>query len=223
MTGLSLKQREMVDVGYGDYGCGMDAQRTLHSFFMQSRPVLGRLCLRWAQGNRHDAEDLLSDAVMRLMEAQRASCTPIENPMAWVVTVIANLGRDRLRKNARWGLSPGAELELQPRLESGPDSTAIARCELRELALKLRCLTVPQSEALLARGLGNDYEDIAEALRITSASARKLVQLARAGLRSASAEVQSSISTCTRRTPSRNSWLSARRSTTLPKSATPAT
>jgi len=100
---------------------------------------------------------------------------------------------------------------------------AIARCELQELAQQLQRLTAPQSEALLARGLGSDYEDIAEALRVSSANARKLVQLARAVLRSASRETQPSSSIDTRRTPSRSSWLSARRSTTSPKSATPAT
>jgi RNA polymerase sigma factor (sigma-70 family) len=207
----------------------MNAQRTaadwLDSFLKQSRPALRRVCLRWARGNRADADDLLSDGVMRLMEAHRASRVPIENPMAWLVAVIANLGRDRLRTNSRRGVSSlgETELEQQSRPGSGPDSTAIARCELQELSLQLRHLTAPQSEALLARGLGSDYADIAESLCVSSANARKLVQLARAGLRSASREHQPSPSIRTRRTPSRSSWLSARRSTRSPKSATPAT
>ena len=57
------------------------------------RPRLLRLCLRWTQGNLPDAEDLLSEAWLRAMEA-RIDASSIRRPFSFLATIIANLGRE---------------------------------------------------------------------------------------------------------------------------------
>lgn len=61
-----------------------------------SRAQLLKLCLRFTRGHLSDAEDLLSDAFLRAMEAQTRGLD-VTSPFGFSATVMANVARDRLR------------------------------------------------------------------------------------------------------------------------------
>src|SRR5690348_7861020 len=60
-----------------------------------SRSVLLRRCMCWTKGDALEAEDLLSDAYVRGLEAAGNARSCIHTPLKWWSTIIANLGRDR--------------------------------------------------------------------------------------------------------------------------------
>ena len=164
-------------------------QRLLH-YWSVSRGELERLCLHWTRGHRSDAEDLLSEAILRAAEAERGGPNEVANPRAWLATIIANLGRDRLRARGRETLTDYSEIEpeFSAAAVHAPASAPTDKEHLAEIADRLACLTPVQRYVLLAHGLGETYREIARQLRVSEASARKLAQLARRSVR-ASAEL----------------------------------
>lgn len=161
----------------------------LQHYWSVSRGELERLCLRWSRGHRSDAEDLLSEAILRAAEAERSGSQEPANPRAWLATVIANLGRDRLRARGRETLTDYSEEEPEfvEATLAVHASTVRAKDDLAELARCIVGLTPVQRHVLLAHGLGETYREIARRLQVSEASARKQAQLARNVLR-ASAE-----------------------------------
>src|SRR4051812_44869118 len=71
------------------------------ALFRRYEPRVTRLCLRWARGHRADAQDLLAEAYLKAVSASEQRGTPVDNPLAWLSTVIANLARDRQRVRRR--------------------------------------------------------------------------------------------------------------------------
>jgi RNA polymerase sigma factor (sigma-70 family) len=147
------------------------------------RAALLSLCLRWTNGNRAEAEDLLGDACVRILEGDYRTGAQVGSPVAFWATVINNLGRDRIRRTRRWKLeSPDDDSSVLGALPA-PTISAEQQLFLREClaatARKLTLLTPKQRNALLLRSRGLDYSVIGESLQTTAANSRKLVETAR--------------------------------------------
>src|SRR6478752_4523935 len=85
--------------------------------FEAERPRLTGLAYRLL-GSLADAEDVVQDAWLRWMAADRAA---IVNPPAWLTTVVSRRGLDRLRQRKRPGDDP-----LAPAGGLSPTSLATA-------------------------------------------------------------------------------------------------
>jgi RNA polymerase sigma-70 factor, ECF subfamily len=151
--------------------------------WLTRRVELERICLHWSRGCRSDAEDLLSDALTRALEAA-PEADALSSPRAWLAAIIANLGRDRWRR---------ASQEVPLDCQSHPDALIVDRAlcddaldtrrELARLLGRESGLTSAQRHILFGRCMGESYRDIAQSLEITESLARKLAQQARVQLR----------------------------------------
>jgi RNA polymerase sigma factor (sigma-70 family) len=156
----------------------------LDAFFRQYNPSLSRLCARWARGHREDAQDLLAEAYLRAVRATERGLLPADNPIAWVSSIIANLARDQQRaRSRRAGPRDDDLLETVCDPSCGSDALLATRQLLSETLGHVRALSPAQRAALLARSVGESYEEIAAQLGTSPANARKLVQTARGELR----------------------------------------
>ena len=151
--------------------------------WLSGRSALFRLCLRWTNGNRAEAEDLLSDACVRILEGEYRAVGEVDSPIALWATVINNLGRDRIRHTRRWKLESRTDDSSVLGALPAPTISAEQQLFLREClaatARKLTLLTPKQRSALLLRSRGLDYSVIGESLHTTAANSRKLVETAR--------------------------------------------
>jgi RNA polymerase sigma factor (sigma-70 family) len=164
------------------------AETELCTFWRTHRGALRRHCEWWTRGQAEDADDLLGEALLRVLEALRCGTQHVVNRGAWWSAVISNLARDRLRERARRGLRLRVEHDAesaQATLDPGPSIERVldARRELAATLSLLRRVPAAQRRALVARGEGHDYSLIALELGTSSANARKLVQLGRDKLR----------------------------------------
>lgn len=151
--------------------------------WLVSRPRLLRLCLRFTRGNLSEAEDLLSEACLKAIEASYQG-TNIESPLAFSTTIIANLARDQHRA-ARRGLMARPLLDTDSGLVSSapsPDEQLCAREALQQALDQLERVPGRQRCALLLRTQGDDYSGIARTMGTSEQNARKLVQVARAAV-----------------------------------------
>jgi RNA polymerase sigma-70 factor (ECF subfamily) len=153
-----------------------------------ARRALYKICLRCAHGDATEADDLLAEATLRVMEASHPAQDPIGNPISWWATIIRNIARDRHRQRVcRRELQEGLPVD-----ESAEDSCShvldglsyiLARRELRSTFEAIERLPERQRQALLLRASGADYDEIAKEVGTTYANTRKLVQVARRQLR----------------------------------------
>jgi RNA polymerase sigma factor (sigma-70 family) len=155
--------------------------------WLTRRGELERICLHWSRGCRSDAEDLLSDALTRALEAEPAR-EAISSPRAWLSAIIANLGRDRWRRAGQ-----EVPLDLQQShpevlIAEGGDEGLDTRRELARLLGREGGLTSAQRHILAERCLGESYREIARSLGMSESLARKLAQQARAQLRGSTTE-----------------------------------
>ena len=151
------------------------------------RALLG-LCLRWTRGNVAEAEDLLGDACLRILEGSTGGAPQVASPMAFWATVINNLGRDRIRRARRWKFERddqhSSALGALPAETVSADQQVFLKECLAATDRQLRLLNEKQRTALLLRGRGVGYSGIGELLATSPANARKLVEMARRQLNS---------------------------------------
>jgi RNA polymerase sigma factor (sigma-70 family) len=161
------------------------AQSRLTDAWIGRRNVLFRVCLRWTRWNRHDAEDLLGDACLRVLEA-RPRAGEVSSVVGYSTKIIENLARDRQRSLVRTDMHLFAETEKWPSAAGvSPYAVASARETLSRTLEVLDGVPRRQRAALLLRSLGDDYARIALEVGTSKANARKLVQLARAAVQTA--------------------------------------
>jgi RNA polymerase sigma factor (sigma-70 family) len=153
----------------------------LWATWTENRTYYHCLCLRWVRGNRHDAEDVMSEAAIKLMELDLRAAAEVHNPRSWIARVLHNLCADLGRKTIRARAIEevcttirAAVDELTPdaRLHENRVGTRVAEV-VEELPECLRSVLVMR----LADGLS--YKQIAGRLGITDATARKRAQLGR--------------------------------------------
>ncbi len=158
---------------------------------LAERSSLLGICLRWTRGNFTEAEDLLGDACLRVLECDEREPDEAGRSLAFWATVINNLGRDRNRRTRRWNFdyqhrSSDTLGTLPARTISAEQQVFLKEC-LVAADRGLAQLNDRQRTAILLRSAGIDYSEIGEALSTTSANARKIVETARAALKRASA------------------------------------
>lgn len=136
-------------------------------------------CLRWVNGNRAEAEDLLGDAWLRLLEASNRQGAPPCNHGSFLLTVIDNLGRDRLRRARRWQQGGLNEYESLEALTTTAEHLLLLRERLVSTAQQLDTMKDKERAALMLRSSGVEYVAIAAALATSEMNARKLVETAR--------------------------------------------
>lgn len=169
-----------------EYGAGEIEKLT--AVWKSSHEILLRKCMHWTRGNARDAEDLLGEACLRVLESARRSEIPVAAPLHWWTIVIGNLGRDR-RRRARLRLvvrDPQIRVGEIPDGAASLDQIVSAREKLEQARLAFRRLPGSRGTALVFRCDGEPYEEIARRLQITTTNARKQVQLARTALRQSS-------------------------------------
>lgn len=155
--------------------------------FSSTRRALYKVCLRCAHGDPAEADDLLAEASLRVIEAIEPTQDAIVNPMSWWTTIIRNIARDRHRQRVcrrelpeSVGVDDAAE--HSSRALDGL-SYILARRELRTAFEAISRLPERQRRALLLRAIGAEYDEIAREVGTTYANTRKLVQVARRQLR----------------------------------------
>ncbi len=158
--------------------------------WLDERSVLLGICLRWTHGNLAEAEDLLGDACVRVLEGERHELDEpaLQRPVAFWATVINNLGRDRWRRNRRWNFDYEEQDSEFPKALAAGSISAEHHVFLKECLTAadrgLARLSDRQRTAILLRSTGIDYSEIGDALSTNSTNARKIVETARTALRS---------------------------------------
>lgn len=148
--------------------------------WLTRRSTLERICLHWTRGCRSDAEDLLSDALARALEAPPPP-EAVSSPCAWLTTIIANLGRDRWRRANHEVHADPRQCQLDE-LTTGQIPCDDALDTRRKL---MRCLghesglSSVQRHVLIERGVGESYRNIARSLNMSESTTRKVAQQAR--------------------------------------------
>lgn len=161
---------------------------TVFAPWLSKRPVLLNLCLRWTRGNLAEAEDLLGEACLRVLEGGLQDREEVSRPVAFWATVINNLGRDRSRSRRRWKFdrqeaAPSSLGQLPAPTISAEQQVFLNEC-LTATAQDLSHLCERQRTAVLLRSGGLNYSEVGRALGTSEANARKLVETARRFLNS---------------------------------------
>ena len=144
--------------------------------------------VRYRLNDEHLAEDIASDAFVRLLEAVRAGRGPETNLKAWLLSTAAHIVVDHQRKVYR---RPESELpESAPDAEPGPASQHEQRERERNLKKALSVLTEEQQNVITLRfNLGYSLEETAAALKKNVNSVKQLQFRALAALKRALGEL----------------------------------
>jgi RNA polymerase sigma-70 factor (ECF subfamily) len=137
-----------------------------------------------------EAEDLVQDAWLRWDEETKSSQAQVRNAEAWLVTVTTRMAIDRLRAaKLRRSTYVGAWFP-EPLLEQGP-TTPEQACETADnvsiaFLILLDSLSPEARAAFLLREVFDaEYEQVAEAIGRSQASARQIVHRAKRRLENA--------------------------------------
>lgn len=156
---------------------------TIEEAYRTHKRRLTRLCRRWSGHRTFDADDLLAETTLRLLEMNTEQ--PVANPLALWTVVIRNAGRDIFRAHARGRLVSEAEIEDALPNEYQPDDQIDSARLLETVIVAFGELSGREREALGARAKGDGYASIAKRLNTSVDNARQLVASARAKLRHA--------------------------------------
>lgn len=140
-------------------------------------PLEARLlgyALRVASGNRQDAEDLVHDTLLRIMDAQQ--WRQIDNPASFALRTMHNLAIDTLRRRKVIPFDALSDLGSQRLVDGmpGPEQTASGRSELEHLAQVIAALPRQCRQVLLLKKVeGLSHKEIAERLGIAISTIEK--------------------------------------------------
>jgi len=164
---------------------------TLWDHWLSHRERLLRQCTRTTSGDIADAEDALGDALVRAAtHFKNGRGSGVRDPRAWLSRLAHNSCVDFIRVRAsqrRRGEQVMGMGVVSPALPSpipDPEAVMLDKEALRRLEKALDELSeVLRVTFVLRFGEGLTYSEIANRLRITNATARKRIQLARDRLR----------------------------------------
>ncbi len=154
-------------------------------------------CLTWMQGRPSDAEEVLSEAMLRAAEKLPHYATQMTNLKGWLIRLTHNLCMDWYRQRRKLALSSISNqgFDLLPEKGIDPMAAFPARTEAPEAVLlrqEMGRITEAAIAALPDRlrqpfvlriEQEQSYRDIAAQCGITQETARKRIQQARAILR----------------------------------------
>src|SRR5262245_19544599 len=169
------------------------AQGDLSAFWKlwaQNQSHLLSVCYKEMGGNRADAEDALSIAMLRALDRLPYHASAIINARAWLIRLTSNLckeiHRSRLRQNTLAAASGSEWLPEEPiakTIETPEDS--LLRQEILDcLKQAIQVLPSPLRDPLILR-LRDELSssEIADRLELSSENVRKRIQVARSILR----------------------------------------
>ncbi len=125
---------------------------------------------RWLTGNATDAEDVAQEACLRALKALDGAL--VENPRAWLLSVVRNTAFTWLAKNRPHALVPsGGEEEVRTQQIASseetpptPEEALIAKADREGVAAAIEALPLLFKETLVMREInGLSYREIAEA------------------------------------------------------------
>lgn len=157
--------------------------------FTELRPHLLAVAYRLT-GTVADAEDAVQDAWLRWDRADRAT---IDDPRAWLTTVVSRIGLDRLKSAVRRRESYVGSWLPEPVVTGGDETDPLAAVVAAEDArfaamVVLDRLTPDQRVAfVLHDGFGVPFADVAAVLGTAEATARQLASRARKAVAAAPA------------------------------------
>ncbi len=160
---------------------------TLHQDFLLKQ------CLKLMSGNKADAEDALSNAMLRAAQKYMCYCDTIVNERAWLNRLVQNVCIDHFRRQRRethWegddDALPKATSPLFQKTPQTPEEITLTQEQLQKLQDHVGQLSAKLRAPLLMRFVGGmSYNEIAECLEVKSDTVRKRIQLAREHLRKA--------------------------------------
>jgi RNA polymerase sigma-70 factor (ECF subfamily) len=157
-----------------------EAPRRFEDFFASEHARLfGALC--FVTGDRHEAEEIMQDAFLRLWE--RWDRIRLDDPSAYLFRTAMNLFRNRYRR---------AALGVRKTLSIATSEDAFDTVDDRDLVVRaLRDLTPHQRAAVLLTGyVGLSSEEAGEMLGMRASTVRTLATRARAAIREKAGETQ---------------------------------
>lgn len=170
-------------------------QAVFWNVWLEHREHLRRQSLRLMAGNRADAEDALSAAMLRASQKFADYADSIVNERAWLTRLLHNACMDVYRghkRQARWvpDASLGEEApdplpQIVSENDRTPEEIAVGRETLQQLERQIAALPPNLRLPFVMRFLQNrSYDEIAGRLELTNCAVRKRIQLARERLRS---------------------------------------
>jgi RNA polymerase sigma-70 factor, ECF subfamily len=158
------------------------SQASFEAFFEDThRRLFGSLCL--VTGNRHEAEEVMQDAYLRLWERWDRVQT-MDNPNGFLFQTAMNLFRSRYRR---------AKLGLRRHMWLAPGTDDLAEVEDRDEVVRiLRPLTAAErASVVLTTMFGYSSEEAGRILRVKAATVRAHATRARADARAQMQEERS--------------------------------
>jgi RNA polymerase sigma-70 factor (ECF subfamily) len=156
-----------------------DEPRSFEEFFgSEHARLFGALCL--VTGDRHEAEEIMQDAFLRLWERwDRVS--GLDDPSAYLFRTAMNVFRNRYRR---------AALAVRRTVSLAPTEDALATVEDRDVVVRaLRGLSPDQRAAVVLTGyVGLTSEEAGRALGMKAGTVRTLATRARAAIREKAGE-----------------------------------
>lgn len=162
--------------------------------WIENHDYLFKQSLRFMAGNMADAEDALSQAMLK--GSQHFDSNTILNERAWLTRLVHNSCMDQHRSRKRqlrlseevWQDDAEDVPTLAPQAMRTPDEALHMNQVFGELEHQLQQLPVSLLEPLMMRVIEErSYDDIAENLGLSNCAVRKRIQLARDRLRKAGA------------------------------------
>ena len=142
---------------------------------------------RWLTGNRTDAEDVVQDACMRALASLETAV--VEQPRAWVLTIVRNTTFSWLAKNRPKALVLIGDPQLFEAATTCRDSTPdpeealIARADKAALESAIQALPHIFREVIVMRDInGMSYREIAAAIGAPQGTVMSRLARARAQL-----------------------------------------
>jgi RNA polymerase sigma-70 factor (ECF subfamily) len=158
---------------------------------MCHRQRLFEKSLRRVQGNRADAEDAMSTAMLRALESFPLQSSRLDSAEAWLTRILHNTCVDLHRKR-RFQVDAALEEdgapseELVPGEALSPEQLLLQQEQAGTLRRQLAALPEPLRQPCAMRfEQGMSYEEIAQALGLTQVNVRRRIMLSYRHLRAA--------------------------------------
>ncbi|MEM7065219.1 MAG: sigma-70 family RNA polymerase sigma factor [Cyanobacteria bacterium P01_B01_bin.77] len=159
------------------------------STWLQHQSYLSHRCLQWMGGNQANAEEALSNAMLKAQTKWPQYADTINNPKAWLTRLTHNLCVDLHRTQRREPISVDNFEDVVTDTIAWTDvsspKTTLLRQELITYLQQIIAELPPRlNQAFVLKILqGKSYKDISQQLSISEANARKRIQQARTILR----------------------------------------